>query len=483
MTKLTYLLTHLLYSPAQVIAGHPSRGGSPTQVDVVVVGAGLSGLAAAKALIHGGKKVAVVEARGRVGGRVENKQLKNGGVTELGAAFVGPTQDDVLALIEELGLQTLDEYNEGSNLAVISGERLLYDSSSPVPDLDDASLLAAGTAFATLDAYAASIDVEAPWSHPNATQWDSFTLDTWLSQQNLTFPVLALFNTAFPALISVEAGEVSFLYAVSYIASAGNASQAGTIERLVSVDNGAQEKRVVGGTGLLAPGLAKQIGESNIHLNSPVQAITKRDNSYIVQSSKQSFIAKDVVVAMSPPLAGRIRYDPPLSAQRDQLTQRMFMGSLGKATAIYAKPFWREANLTGQALTNSGTVRSTLDVSPDDGSYGAILGFIEADQMRALDDATDSEIAALVSEDYISYFGPQAANVSEWVIQRWDNEIYSRGGPVAVASPGTLSRYGPALRKPQGGIHWAGTESSDFWVGYMSGALRAGKRAAREILG
>lgn len=485
MTGFKSLMIPFLCS-TQVTAGRRPHGGKSaktSQVDVVVVGAGLSGLAAAKTLIEGGKKVAVVEARDRVGGRVLNKQLQNGGVTELGAAFVGPTQDDALALIEELGLETLDEYNTGSNLAVVSGERLLYDSSSPVPDLDPASLEAVALAFGQLDAAAATIDVTKPWSHPNASDWDSFTLGTWIARQNLPAPVLALLDTAFPSLISVEPGEASFLYVLSYIAAAGNITTPGTFERLISVADGAQEKRVVGGTGLLATGLAKKIGSSNIYFNSPVQAITKQSDSYHVQSQSQEFIAKDVIVAMSPPLASRIHYDPPLSAQRDQLTQRFFMGSLGKATAIYATPFWRSDNLTGQAASDSGVVRSTLDVSPKDGSYGAILGFVEADQMRELDDATEDHIKALVTEDYVRYFGPQAANVTEWVIQRWDNEVYSRGGPVAVAGPGTLSRYGPALCEPQGGIHWAGTESSDYWVGYMSGALRAGKRAAKEILG
>lgn len=82
---------------------------APTVVDVAIVGAGLSGLSAARALLDGGKTVTILEARNRVGGRVLNKKLKNGGVTELGAAFVGPTQDRVLALADELGLKTFKE--------------------------------------------------------------------------------------------------------------------------------------------------------------------------------------------------------------------------------------------------------------------------------------------------------------------------------------------------------------------------------------
>jgi monoamine oxidase len=68
------------------------------------------------------------------------------------------------------------------------------------------------------------------------------------------------------------------------------------------------------------------------------------------------------------------------------------------------------------------------------------------------------------------------------VLQRWDNEGYSRGGPVAIAPPGVLTRYGTALRAPVGGIHWAGTETATFWNGSMDGAVRSGERVAKEVL-
>ncbi|RMZ15508.1 hypothetical protein D0860_01639 [Hortaea werneckii] len=330
--------------------------------------------------------------------------------------------------------------------------------------------------------YASSIDVRKPWSHPNASYWDSFTLATWMSQQNLTSPLQALLDTVIPTVLSAEPGELSFLYTLSYIAAAGNETHPGTFARLVGTTDGAQESRIVGGTGLLTYGLADQIGRHRTFLNTTVQKITKVSNVYYVRTSNRDYIATNIVVAMSPPLASRIHYEPPVSAQRDQLTQRMFMASIGKATAIYDAPFWRQANLTGQVLSDTGVVRSTFDVSPADGRYGAILGLMEADQMRALDQSTETEIKDLVVKDYVRYFGPQASKVSEWVIQRWDNELYSRGGPVAIAGPGTISKYGSSLRRCEGNIYWAGTESSDYWVGYMSGALKAGKLAANKIL-
>jgi len=426
----------------------------------------------------------ILEARDRVGGRVENFKLRNGGVTELGAAFVGPTQDHVLALAHDLGLTVFKEYDYGDNLLSIKGQQTPYSSDGgALPATDAETTTAIASALAELDSMAATIDTSSPWSNANASLWDSMTFQSWLDSNVQEETVRTLFGISSGAIFSATPGELSLLYVLSYVAGAGNETTAGSLQRLVSVTGGSQESRIAGGTGLLATGLAEKIGSASISLGSAVDSIVRTaDSKYTVTTANQTVVAKNVIVAMSPPLAARIKYDPPLPAARDQLTQRMFMGALGKATAIYERPFWRDANLTGQVISDSGVVRTTLDVSPENSTYGAILGFIEADEMRLYDAASERDIIDKVSRDYVRYFGPEAANATQWVIQRWDNEVWSRGGPVAVAGPGTLSKYGRAIAESVGGIHWAGTEASPFWAGYMDGALRTGERAAAAVL-
>ena len=118
-------------------------------------------------------------------------------------------------------------------------------------------------------------------------------------------------------------------------------------------------------------------------------------------SGASKLTAKQVVVANVPSTLRRISFSPPLPASRDQLLQKMLLGSEGKAIAIYTSPFWRASGLNGQALSSQSVVRTTFDKSPADGSSGSITGLIEADQMRLLCGASDHTIITSITRDYV----------------------------------------------------------------------------------
>ena len=454
-------------------------------VDVIIVGGGLSGLSTAKDLAAANKTFLVLEARDRVGGRVLNHYLPNGYEVELGAEFVGPTQDRVLALAAELGLETFDIYESGDNVLYRNGVATPFfgDEATGLPPVSPLGLIQTGIAEALIDEWASGIDVNAPWTHPRAAEWDSQTLQDFSNIYGWSSDSQFLLDLMTTSVFSTEMSEPSMLYVLAYVASAGNQTEAGTLERLLGVANAAQQSRIVGGTQLLAIKLAEKLGWDKVLLNSPVESVVQQGDIYQVATPQATYTGRHVVTAMSPPMAARIQYDPLLPSARDQLCQRMPMGAIGKAIAIYETPFWRDMGLNGQVLSDSGAVRSTFDSSPPDASFGAMMGFLEANEVRALDELTIPEIENLTTQDYVNYFGPQAANVSMWIIQRWDLEEYSRGGPVAYAPPGILTEYGAlGLRTPFGKIHFAGTETAPYWTGYMDGAIRSGERTAAEIL-
>ncbi|MBK3646977.1 FAD-dependent oxidoreductase [Streptomyces sp. MBT33] len=462
----------------------PATAASARDVDVAVIGGGIAGLTAARDLVAGGKTVAVLEARDRVGGRVVNLSLANGGVTEGGGEFIGPTQDRIKALADSLGVATFTTYNTGKNLLYKDGTRTPYATDGllgSVPPVDAAGLANAAIVQAKLDDMAKTVPVDAPWTAAKAAEWDKQTFESWLNANAIVPSAKFLLDVACTSIFSAQPRELSLLYVLFYIAAAGNESNAGTLERLTDTANGAQESRFVGGSQQVPIKLAATLGD-RVVLSAPVRSVVQSGGRYVVTADGITVTAKKVVVAVPLPLTGRIAFDPLLPAARDQLSQRMPMGSIGKAIAVYDTPFWRADGLNGQVVSDSGVVRSTFDNSPPDASYGALMGFIEADEMRAYDASSVDEVKAAVLKDHVTYFGDKAKSPTSFVLQRWDNEGFSRGGPVAYAPPGVLTEYGAALRKPAGGIHWAGTETSTYWTGFMDGAVRSGERAAKEVL-
>lgn len=469
---------------ALTAAGPASAATTTREADVAIVGAGLAGLTAARDLVAAGKSVVVLEARDRVGGRVLGLDLPGGGVTEGGGEFIGPTQDRIRALADSLGVQTFTTYNTGNNLLYKDGRRTPYATDGllgSVPPIDAAGLANAAIVQAKLDDLAKGIPVDAPWTAAKAEEWDRQTFETWLRANAVIPSAKFLFDVACTSIFSAEPRELSFLFVLFYIAAAGDAAHPGTLERLTETAGGAQELRFVGGSQLVPIKLAATLGD-RVVLGAPVRTIARAGDRYAVTADGITVTARRVVVAVPPPIAARITYDPLLPAARDQLTQRLPMASVGKAIALYDTPFWRADGLNGQVVSDTGVISSTFDNSPPDASFGALMGFIEADEARKLDAASEAEVRAAVLKDYTTYFGAKAASPTSFVLQRWNNETYTRGGPVSIAAPGVLTQYGPALREPVGGIHWAGTETSTYWMGFMDGAVRSGERVAKEVL-
>lgn len=448
-------------------------------VDVIVVGGGFSGLTAAHRLSAAGKSVLVLEARDRVGGKVYDMPLMNGGYVELGGTYIGPCQDRILALAQELDVKTYPTYINGKAAYYHNGERSLVDTEGPPISETTKSQHARATAL--LDSMAQKLDVHKPWEHSDATHWDGMTLATWMKGNITDSDAYNILELSVRSLCSAEPEDLSLLQFLMYIARAGNETNPGTFARLTGVENGAQERRLEGGPQTIARRLAERLG-SIVKLGSPVRRIALRSGLYHVSGETFSACSRNVVLALPPPLATRITYSPPLPCRRDQLCQRMPMGSLGKAWAIYSTPFWREEGLSGSAIGVTGTtVQVAFDGSPQDGSYGAIMGFLEASEMRRLDSMTESEIHALVVEDYVNFFGPKARDVKQWVIQRWDGEEFSHGGHFAYCPPNVMTQLGSALTERVGNIFFAGAEAAPYWAGFMDGAIRAGEIAADQI--
>jgi monoamine oxidase len=451
--------------------------------DVVVVGAGFAGLTAARELVRAGKSVVVIEARNRVGGRVINHDLGGGAISERGGTFAGPTQDHVLALARELGIGTFDTYDTGDNVYVSGGQRSTYSDQGATGTAPNDPVILADLALvvAQLDQMSTQVPVGAPWESPNAGSWDGQTLETWINANSTTPQFRHLVPAATRPIFGCEPRDLSLLYVLFYIASSGNETNPGTFERNFNTRQGAQQSRFFGGSQLIALRIAAQLGR-RIVLSSPVRRIEQVSGGVRVTSDRASLSAKHCIVALPPSLAGRIDYAPDLPAERDQLTQRVPQGTMTKVAAVYDRPFWREKGLTGTAVNADGFVSATFDDSPPSGTPGVVFGFVGGDQARSFNRMSAADRRRIVLSEYQGFFGAEAGSPRDYFETNWAAETWSRGCPVATYGPGTLLAFGSALRTPVGRIHWAGTETSDYWSGYMDGAVRSGERAAREVL-
>ncbi|WP_067714041.1 flavin monoamine oxidase family protein [Nocardia yamanashiensis] len=441
-------------------------------VDVVVVGAGIAGLVAARDLVRNGAEVLVLEARDRVGGRLLNEELPGGAAIEVGGQWVGPGQDRILDLIDELGLKTFPTYDEGRHIAEIGGGRSEYVGR--IPKLNPLALADIAQLQWRLDRLARQVPVDAPWQAARATEWDSQTVATWLQRAGRTTGGRGFLRVITEAVFSAEPEDLSLLWAAFYINAAGG------IDALINTTGGAQQDRIAGGSQTIALRLAEDLGDRVVP-NAPVTEIDWDPAGVRVTAGSTTVRARRAVIAVPPPLAARIHYTPGLPGDRDQLVQRMPMGRVIKFNVVYDEPFWRRTGFSGQANSDKRALGTVFDNTLPDHSPGVLVGFFEGRHADLGARLSSADRRAQVIEDLTGYFGPQARNPVAFIERDWAEEEYSRGCYGAFTAPGTLTRFGPALRAPIGPLHWAGTETATRWAGYMDGAAESGHRVAREI--
>lgn len=449
-------------------------------VDVVVVGAGLAGLSAARSLAAQGLSIHVIEARNRVGGRTVNHELGNGHIVEAGGQFVGPTQDHVLNLAADLGVETFPSYNSGSSAYVKNGRTRTFDGGVPP---DAGALVDIGLLVSRLDKISRTIPVDAPWNAPNAQSLDSETLHTWARRGALTDGGLDLLNILLSSAFGGTATESSALFALWYIAGAGNERTPGTVARMMDVTGGAQESRFVGGSQRISTLLADELADV-ITLQSPVRRIDQGPSDVLVHTDHDTWSACRVIVTAPPVLATRIAWDPLLPAQQEALFQRMNFGTLAKFEAVYPEPFWRARGQSGQGVFRDTAVPvcSMFDNSPPDGGPGVLMGFVGARQWRQWAPKSQAQRRGAALRAFASVVGPQALQPSFCIEKDWTAEEWTRGGPTAVLTPGVLSELGRWRDVPFGRVHWAGAEHADHWNGFMDGAVRSGTRVADQVV-
>ncbi len=445
------------------------------EADVIVVGAGLSGMIAARSVLGAGLRPLVLEADSRVGGRILTEEVLPGVPVELGAQWIGDTHHRMFRLAAELGVETFAQYDDGETSYDLGGSGVLRERQFRARFSDELAELE--RVLRRLDELAAEVPVEAPWLAPRAAEWDVITAGTWYDEQNLSPVARTLLEICTVGILAVPTVEVSFLHLLFTIQTCGV-----TADLFAESEGGAQSTRFIGGTSEIPRRLAALIAD-HIVLDVPVQLIEHTADSVTVHC-RGGLVAhgRRVIVAVSPTLAGRIMYDPPLSGVRDQLTQRLPNGSAMKAFFVYDEPFWRTDGFNGQLISDVGPARMSNDTCLPGDDHGVILLFLEGDQARTFGRLPQDERRTALTAELVRHFGSKAARPEFYVDGEWSDRQWTRGCYNANHGPHVWTTYGPALAAPIGVIHWASTDTATYWSAYMEGAVDAGERAAQSVI-
>lgn len=435
--------------------------------DVVVIGAGFSGLAAARTLRAAGASVRVLEARDRCGGRTLTREVA-GAKVDMGAQWIGPGQPEVNRLAALFGFTVQPRPAGGADTYYAAAS----DGEAParvVESLPFDFAEAAGVLL-ELDSLAATIDPAAPMAATNARELDSQTVASWCAR-HLSPSATALVHRIVEGFIGLPE-QVSFLHTLFYARANG-----GFVSLLGMAGVPHDNEVITAGLGSLAQHLGTELGDC-VRTGSRVASVSEIDGCVNVDTQAgERCIAGAVVFAAPPALAAAVMFAPELTTQRLSLQRRYLPFSRLKFQVVYARPFWREQGRSGHA---SGGGFFTFDGSVDE-RRGIITGFFGPREALQVWHLPQKERARRVIERLTLLFGDQAREPLGYDDMYWLDEPFSHGC-VAAPGPGVWTNFGAALRERHRQVVWAGTETALTMPGQVEGAIVSGMHAAREAL-
>ncbi|MBF6214114.1 FAD-dependent oxidoreductase [Nocardia puris] len=421
---------------------------------VAVVGAGLAGLTAARALHRAGVDVVVLEAAGRIGGRALTETTTLGSRVDLGGQWIGHDHHRVMAMAREFGAT---QYPMHTN---------------PLPTVLDGDRTVPVAAPGALVAWLALGAAEVLSRTGVPAGWNNATLGAWLRKLPWHTP---------RRLLEVIAGTswTADLDRFSVTAATKFIRHQGGLRTMLATAGGAQDALLVEGIGALVDGLAAELG-SRVRTGQRVTSIRRDADGVTLRTATGTVRATKVVVAVPPPVARQISHEPPLPPERLAVERNTYMGTVYKAIAVYDRPFWRERK-GGEVIVLDAPGRAVFDTSPPDGP-GHLCVLVPGPEARTLDGLDPVARREKILGSLVGHIGPEVLKPVDWHEKAWHLDEFVPGGYTALPEPGTVEGFPSAVPAPVSDIHWAGAETAADHAGYFEGAIASGGRVSREVL-
>ncbi|OQU95645.1 hypothetical protein CLAIMM_01827 [Cladophialophora immunda] len=469
-----------LYSSAYV----PSeRYGSVLDTDVVVVGAGLSGLQAATDVQATGFSCVVLEAKDRVGGKTFTTTVENGpGSLDLGAAWINDkTHDRMYALFNKFGCEPIIQRMEGNEVFRMSSKDRSYHTRWPaLPAVEETQRAMFEELGADMDANCQSVNLHDSTANGHI---EDISLGEYFRSKGAHGFALGFWTAWIHDLTGTDPDDIGLVYWLDFVKSAGG------IESLLSDGpDGAQYMTNRHGNQTVSKCLAANLKPASVYLNCPVNGITQTSTGAIVETLPgRVFRARKVLISVPTPLYRHIRFSPQLPADKQEYVDSVHLGPYCKCVLIYADPWWRAVGFNGSFIDLSGPVVFSRDVSSDADGMFAISCLIGGRYANEWSRLPVSRRVRAVKEQLATMVGPEHApkvyDTIQTIEKAWAKESFIEGVPCPMPAPGGIwPRLGNALRRPWGSLYFIGTETAIEWKGYMEGAVRAGERGAAEVI-
>ena len=441
--------------------------------DVVIVGAGPSGLTAARELKKAGLSVAVLEARDRVGGRTWTDTI-DGAMLEIGGQWVSPDQTALMELLDELGLKMYSRYRDGESVYIgADGKATRYTGETfPVSETTKAEM---DKLVAILDELAAEIGPTEPWAHPKARELDTISFHHWLRQNSNDEEAcnnIGLFIAG--GMLTKPAHAFSALQAILMAASAGSFTH-------LTDEDFILDKRVIGGMQQVSLLQAAELG-SDVVLNSPVRSINWEDNNVTVVSDGATVNARYVIMAVPPNLYSRVSFNPPLPRRQHQMHQHQSLGLVIKVHAVYETPFWREEGLSGTGFSAGALVQEVYDNTNHGDTRGTLVGFVSDEKADAVFELSAEDRRQAILESIAGFLGEKALTPEVYYESDWGSEEWTRGAYASSYDLGGLHRYGKDQHANVGPIYWSSSDLAAEGYQHVDGAVRMGQATAARIV-
>lgn len=436
------------------------------EADVIVVGAGYSGLAAARLISKRAQRVVVLEASARIGGRAHTHRSGDAPV-DLGGQWIGPDQTRINAHARDLGLRTYPSYTDGLS-TLIDDDKVRHLTPLSVASFAPDVLTAIPGLLALRRWMTHGLDDSA-----DAAAVDQTSVGEWMRMRIPSARLRRIIGTVVRSVSCREPDDLSMLFFVEDVRKAGG------LKSVIGFDGGAQQDLFVDGADQIPRLWAEEL---DVRLNSPVVGIEAGAKRAVVDlADGTSLTSQQVIVAIPPTQARKIVFEPGLPAARRQMLDGMVMGRVLKAFAIYSRPFWRDDGHSGTVSMTTGPATLVADVSQPGGPghLCIIAAGHDGDRLAAMPaDHRRRSVLNILG----GVLGKRATEPVRWVEKIWMHDPWVGGGYGAVHPVGGLSR----IRREIGGtsprLAWAGSDTSEEFAGYFEGAIRAGESAAETVL-